>query len=69
MLQGKRTKMDPRQRRREVLRIFDEESWGNLELLDGWDGEDLDELKSILDEEEFQVLLDRLRDVDGERRS
>lgn len=64
----KSVKKDPRQRRREVLRIFDQESWGNLELLDAWDGEDLDELKNILDEEEFQTLLDRLREADEGRR-
>ena len=61
------TKKDPRlERRRAVLRIFEQEGWGNLELLDGWDGEELDELKDILREEEFQTLLDRLRDQ-GER--
>jgi len=67
-MQIKHVKMDPRQRRREVLRIFDQESWGNLELLDGWDGEDLDELKTILDEDEFQTLVDRLADVEADRR-
>jgi hypothetical protein len=67
-MQAKRAKLDPRQRRREVLRIFGEESWGNLELVDGWDGEDLEELKSLLDDEEFQILLDRLADVEGDRR-
>jgi len=50
-------------RRREVLRIFEEQDWGNLELLDGWDGDDLDELHSLLDEEEFQTLLDELSDL------
>ena len=61
-------KIDPRARRRRVLRIFDEESWGNLELVDAWDGEDLDELRTVLGEEEFQILLDRLADVDEGRR-
>lgn len=53
-------RLDPRERRRRVLRIFDQESWGNLELLDGWEGEDLEELRPILSEEEFQTLLDHL---------
>ena len=61
-------KIDPRERRRRVLRIFDEESWGNLELVDGWDGDDLDELKTVLGEEEFQVLLDRLAGDADDRR-
>ncbi len=62
------TKRDPaRERRDHVLRIFEDEGWGNLELLDGWDGDELDELKDILDPEEFQTLLDRLRDADGDR--
>mgnify|MGYP001305615645 CR=1 FL=1 len=55
------------QRRRDVLRVFEQERWGSMELLDGWDGEELDELKTILDEEEFQTLLDRLRDQDERR--
>ena len=55
------------QRRRDVQRIFEQERWGNLELLDGWDGEELDELKSLLDEDEFQTLLDRLREQDDRR--
>jgi len=60
-------KEQKRQRRQDVLRIFEQERWGNLELLDGWDGEELDELKTVLDEEEFQTLLDRLRAQDERR--
>jgi hypothetical protein len=56
------------ERRRRVQRIFEQEDWGNLELLDGWDGEDLEELKSILNEQEFETLLDRLRDQEDDRR-
>ena len=63
MLTQKRKK----QRRQEVLRIFEQERWGNMELLDAWDGDELDELKTLLDEEEFQTLLDRLRDQDDRR--
>lgn len=58
------TESEPRRRRRAVLRIFREEDWGNLELLDEWDGENLDELKTLLDDEEFQKLLDRLQEDD-----
>jgi hypothetical protein len=55
-------------RRQHVLEIFDEEGWGSLELVDEWDGDDLDELRPILKEEEFQTLLDRLRDLERDRR-
>lgn len=61
------TQKQQKQRRQEVLRIFEQERWGNLELLDGWDGDELDELKTLLDEEEFQTLLDRLREQDERR--
>lgn len=61
------TESKPRQRRHAVLRIFREEDWGNLELLDAWDGENLDELKTLLDDEEFQKLLDRLQEDDDRR--
>ena len=61
-------KADPRhERRRTVMRIFEEEGWGSLELVDGWDGEELEELRPILSDQEFQTLLDRLKDQDGER--
>lgn len=54
-----------RTRRRSVLELFEREGWGNLELLDGWDGEDLEELRGLLDEEEFQTLLDHLEQEDS----
>lgn len=58
---------DPRhQRRRAVMRIFEEEGWGSLELVDDWTGEDLAELRAILRESEYQTLLDRLRGEDPE---
>jgi len=53
-------------RRARVLRIFADEGWGNLELLDGWDGEDLEEIRALLRDDEFQTLLDALQD-DEER--
>jgi hypothetical protein len=45
---------------REVRRIFEEQGFGNGELLDGWDGVDLAELVDLLTEEEYQTLLDEL---------
>lgn len=56
------------ERRRAVLRIFEQEGWGSLELVDDWDGKELEELRTILNEEEFQTLLDRLRDQEDTRR-
>jgi hypothetical protein len=53
------------QRRRTVREFFEREGWGNVELLDGWDGEDLEELRTVLDDEEFQTLLDHLEDQDS----
>jgi hypothetical protein len=55
-------------RRDRVLEIFENQDWGNIELLDGWDGEDLEELRTILDEEEYQILLDQLEDLDDRER-
>lgn len=55
------------ERRRAVLRIFEEEGWGSLELVDEWDGKDLDELRSLLRPQEFETLLDRLRGSEQER--
>lgn len=45
------------ERRRQILRIFQEQEWGNVELLDGWDGVDLDELRPLLDEDDFERLM------------
>ncbi|NOT31679.1 MAG: hypothetical protein HOP15_14625 [Planctomycetes bacterium] len=56
------------ERRQAVLRIFEQEGWGSLELVDDWDGEELEELRTILNEEEFQTLLDQLRDQEDTRR-
>jgi hypothetical protein len=49
-------------RRRAVMEVFEREGWGSLELVDEWDGNDLDELRSLLRPSEYQTLLDRLRD-------
>ena len=48
------------QRIPEVRKIFEEHGFGNVELLEGWDGEELGELEDLLSEEEFQTLLDAL---------
>lgn len=53
--------------RRTVRRIFDEEGWGRLELVDAWDGEELDELRKVLGAEEYETLLDRLKDLGEDR--
>lgn len=56
-----------RQRLQEVRRIFEENDFGNVELLEGWSGEELEELADILTEEEYQTLLDELEDPDEYR--
>ena len=38
-----------------VRAIFEEEGFGNVELLEGWDGEDTQELFALLTDEEFQA--------------
>lgn len=63
-----KTEKERRRRRRElVLRIFQDHDWGNLELLDGWDGDDLSELRDFLSQDELETLQDRLRDLEDER--
>jgi hypothetical protein len=53
---------------REVRRIFEEQGFRNLELLEEWDGHELDDLSDFLTEEEYQTLLDELADWDESRR-
>lgn len=48
----------------EVRRIFEDLGFGNIELLEGWNGDDLEELTDFLTEEEFESLLDELGDLD-----
>lgn len=50
-------KVRAHERRRQVVRIFQEQEWGNVELLDGWDGVDLGELRPLLDEDDYERLL------------
>jgi predicted O-methyltransferase YrrM len=43
-----------------VRRIFEQYGIGDLELLERWSGDELEELAESMTEEEFQLLLDRL---------
>ena len=63
-----RKQSDPHERRRAVLRIFEDEGWGSLELVSDWSGEDLEELRALLRPAEFEMLLDRLKDQEDSRR-
>jgi hypothetical protein len=49
---------------REVRRIFEEYGFDGIELLESWEGDDLDELAEFLSEEEFQTLVDELEKQD-----
>lgn len=46
----------------EVRRIFEECGFGNVALLDSWDGDQFEELAEFLSEEEYQTLLDKLEE-------
>jgi hypothetical protein len=48
----------------EIERIFDQMGWENLDWLAAWDGEDLEALREILDDEQYQTVLDELEDQD-----
>jgi hypothetical protein len=53
----------------EVARIFQEERFGSAELLEGWGGESLDELRELLTPAEYRTLVERLRErADDKRR-
>jgi hypothetical protein len=53
---------EPGARRRAVERVFYEMGWENLAQLDDWDGDELEPLRRVLPEEQFQALLDQLAD-------
>ena len=53
------------ERIRQVQEIFEEHGFGNVELLEGWDGDDLRDLSDLLTEDELQILLDRFEDADA----
>lgn len=46
----------------EVQRLFYEEGLGDPDLLEEWDGEDVEALREFLTEEEYQTLIDHLED-------
>ena len=55
-------KTDSSTRFQAIQRIFEDNGFGNIELLESWDGDDLSELSEFLTEEEFQTLMDQLED-------
>jgi hypothetical protein len=62
-------KQQPRQieRMAEVKRIVEEYGFCQVEVFESWDGEDLNDLREFLTDDEFQTLLDELEnpDLDG----
>ena len=50
--------------REDVLRIFYEMGWEDVDRIEEWDGSDIDQLRDVLDEDEFQTLLSELADAD-----
>ena len=55
---------EPDDRRRELERIVVEQGWEDLEGLEDWDGEDLDELRELLSDDQFETLLDELSQIE-----
>jgi len=51
---------------REIRRIFEEYDFGDVALLEGWDGNDLEQLAQHLTPAEYETLLDELRASEGE---
>ncbi|HEX9794063.1 MAG TPA: hypothetical protein VGC54_08775 [Planctomycetota bacterium] len=54
-------KLAHKQRLAEIRRIFEEYDIGDLEFLERWQGDDMAELAEVLNEEEFQVVLELLQ--------
>jgi len=48
------------ERAREIRRIFEDQGF-ELELLERWDGDDVEQLREVLTPEEFETLLDELQ--------
>lgn len=63
MKKAKKKPVD-KDRLEEVRRIFEDEGFANAALLEQWDGDDLEELRELLSDEEMQTLLDQLQDLD-----
>jgi len=55
---------DRDERRREVERLLDEMGAENLDGFDDWDGDDIDALQDILDEDQYEALMDRMAEED-----
>lgn len=53
---------------REVRRIFEDYGLSNVELLETWDGRDVEALRGEMSEEEYQTLLDQLQEPDFRER-
>lgn len=51
---------DPKSARQRVERVFQEQGWDNVEDIDDWGGEELEALRSMLSEEQYEALLDAL---------
>jgi len=48
-------------RRTRIEKVFNDHGWDHVDL-EQWEGDDLEELRSMLTEEQFQALLDELAD-------
>jgi len=51
-------------RKEEVERLFDEMGWEDVDRIDEWDGSDIEQLREVLTEEEFDSLLEELDDFE-----
>ena len=51
----------------EARRIFEEFGIGNVAVLEGWDGAEIDALAEFLTEEEMQTLIDEFADLEDVR--
>ncbi len=50
-------------RRTRVERVFDEQGWDNIDL-DQWEGDELEDLRGLMTDEQFQALVDALAESD-----
>lgn len=53
---------DIEERRNEVERILDELGAEAVDDLGDWDGQDIEDLRKILDDDQFEALMDQLSD-------
>lgn len=59
--------MKPTERER-VERVFQEQGWENLQDIDDWRGDDLEALRSLMSEEQYEALVDALADLGEDER-